>query len=339
MGNFHVEIKMSNSLSRILICGLGSIGRRYLRIIKNNWPDLEIAVLRSGFGPECEELKLIDYMALNTEDSIKWGPNAVIISSPANMHFDQAIAFGSSGIPCLIEKPLGTSNESYDEWKKLEHLSKSVPMLLGYTLRHHPFANLIKNRLNKQILGKIVEADFHCGSWLPKWRKDIDYLKSVSSKKELGGGVLLELSHEIDIANWFLGPIKINFANLKSSGLLPIDVEDRALIIAENEKGVQISIRINFCSEPSTRKIEIRGEKGKIFWDIIHGKLEISNDNNDFYKNKIDIDRDSLFLIQIQHFFDCIFSNHTPKCSVSEGLYILELIQKAKKIYQLSQPC
>ena len=164
----------------------------------------------------------------------------------------------------------------------------------------------------------------------------IDYLKSVSANKELGGGVLLELSHEIDIANWFLGPIKINFANLKSSGLLPIDVEDRAYLIAENDKGVQISIRLNFCSEPSKRKIEIRGEKGQIFWDVIHGKLEISNENNDIYQRNLNINRDSLFLIQIKHFFDCIYGKHKPKCSISEGIYILELIREAKKIYRLS---
>tara|TARA_Y100001978_G_scaffold192764_1_gene198194 strand:- start:518 stop:1501 length:984 start_codon:yes stop_codon:yes gene_type:complete len=327
---------MSNNLRKILICGLGSIGRRYLRIIKNNWPEFEVAVLRSGYGPKCEELKLIDYQPLNIKDSIDWEPDAVIISSPANIHFDQAIAFGSSGIPCLIEKPLGTSNESFEKSKKLIHLSKSVTMLLGYIYRHDPCANLIKNRLNKNTLGKIVEADFYCGSWLPNWRQDIDYLNSVSANKELGGGVLLELSHEIDIANWFLGPIKINFANLKSSGLLPIDVEDRAYLMAENDKGVQISIRLNFCSEPSKRKIEIRGEKGQIFWDLIHGKLEISNENNDIYQSNLNIDRDSLFLIQIKHFFDCIFGKYKPKCSISEGIYILELIREAKKIYRLS---
>ena len=324
----------NNTIRKIIICGLGSIGRRYLRIIKRNWPNLEVAVLRSGYGPECEETKLIDYQALNIGESIEWKPDAAIITSPANMHITQSIAFANSGVPCLIEKPLGLGDESFEEWNKILDLSKSIPMLLGYVLRHHPCANLIKSRLNENILGKIVDADFYCGSWLPKWRQDVDYLKSVSAKRELGGGVLLELSHEIDIANWFLGPLKIKSANLKSSGLLPIDVEDRAYLIAENHEGVLISIRINFCSQPSTRKITIRGENGQIFWDIIPGMLEISNDEHIIYQKKMNIERDSLFLIQIQHFFDCIFKNQKPKCSLNEGKQIIELIKQAKIIYQ-----
>ena len=239
---------MSNKLRKILICGLGSIGRRYLRILNKNWPDLKIAVLRSGFGYSCDEIKLIDYQTSNLGDSIDWGPEAAIISSPASLHVEQAITLGNSKVPCLIEKPLGTGYEDYGKLDKLIQISESLPIHIGYILRHDPCSIFIKEKLKKNLLGRVVEADFHCGSWLPKWRPNIDYLKSVSASKELGGGALLELSHDIDIANWLLGPIKLNYANLQSSGLLPIDVEDRAILVGENSNGAHISIRINFCS-------------------------------------------------------------------------------------------
>tara|TARA_S200000501_G_C20864122_1_gene761166 strand:+ start:198 stop:1193 length:996 start_codon:yes stop_codon:yes gene_type:complete len=327
---------MSSSLRKILICGLGSIGRRYLRIINQNMPDIKIAVMRSGYGPFCEEVKLIDHQTSNLEESIAWGPDAAIISSPANLHVDQAITLGVSRVPCLIEKPLGSGDESFDKWEKIVHLSEIVPMLMGYIHRHDPCTMLVKKKLEENLLGNVIEADFHCGSWLPKWRPEIDYLKSVSANKALGGGVLLELSHEIDIANMLLGPIKLKYANLKPSGLLPIDVEDRAYLIAENSKGVLISIRINFCSEPSSRKAIIRGEKGAIIWDIALGKLEIRNDKDVIYQYKNMLDRDSLFLIQIKHFMDCVFNNQNPKCSVAEGKYALEIAQRAKEIYKLN---
>ena len=327
---------MNKSLKKILICGLGSIGRRYLRIINNNFPDIKIAVLRSGHGPCCDEINLIQYQTSNLRESIDWGPDAAIISSPASLHVDQAIALGESKVPCLIEKPLGAGYESFEKLEKVIHLSEFVPMLIGYIYRHDPCANIVKKKLDEKLLGKVIEADFHCGSWLPNWRPEIDYLKSVSANKELGGGVLLELSHEIDIANMLLGPIKLKYANLKPSGLLPIDVEDRAYLIAENNKGVLISIRINFCSEPSTRKVIIRGEKGEINWDIALGKLEIRDDRDIIYQYKNKIDRDSLFLIQIKHFMDCVFNNQNPKCSVAEGKYALEIAQRAKEIYKLN---
>ncbi len=119
-------------------------------------------------------------------------------------------------------------------------------------------------------------------------------------------------------------------------GLLPINVEDRAYWIANNNYGAQISIRVNFCSEPSTRKIIIRGEKGQISWDLILGKLEISNDKDLIFEYETIIDRDRMFFLQIQHFWDCIYFNKKPLCSVLEGKYVLELIQEAKEIYQIS---
>ena len=327
---------MNNDKRKILICGLGSIGRRYLRIINQNFPDIKIAAMRSGYGSNCKEIKLVDHQTYNLRESIDWEPDAAIISSPANLHVEQAIALGESRVPCLIEKPIGSGDESFEKWKKVLHLSNLVPMLIGYVHRHDPCVTLIKKKLEENLLGKVIEADFYCSSWLPKWRPEIDYLKSVSAKKELGGGVLLELSHEIDLANMLLGPIKLKYANLKPSGLLPIDVEDRAYLIAENSNGVLISIRLNFCSEPSTRKVTIRGKKGVISWNIANGKLKVRNDKEVVYQHKHHLDRDSLFLIQIKHFFDCVFDNQRPKCSVAEGKYVLEIVQIAKAIYKLN---
>ena len=327
---------MSKCLRKILICGLGSIGRRYLRIINQYLPDVKIAVMRSGYGPYFDEIKFVDHQTSNLRESIDWEPDAAIISSPANLHFDQAIALGGSRIPCLIEKPLGDGNESFDKWDKIVHLSELVPMLMGYIHRHDPCATLVMKKLEQNLLGKIIEADIHCGSWLPKWRSKNDYLKSVSANKELGGGVLLELSHEIDIANMLLGPINLKYANLKPSGLFPIDVEDRAYLIAENSNEVLISIRINFCSEPSTRNVIIRGEKGDISWDIDLGNLKIRNDKDVIYQHKNNISRDSLFLIQIKHFMDCVINNQKPKCSLEDGKYALDIVQRAKDIYKLN---
>ena len=78
------------------------------------------------------------------------------------------------------------------------------------------------------LIGKLVEADFYCGSWLPDWRPNLDYRESVSSQRALGGGVLLELSHEIDMAQYLLGTFEPCSARLHQTGLLEIDVEDQA---------------------------------------------------------------------------------------------------------------
>ena len=53
--------------------------------------------------------------------------------------------------------------------------------------------------------GKNLEADFYCGSWLPTWREGKEYSQTVSANSDRGGGVLLELIHEIDLAHYLIG--------------------------------------------------------------------------------------------------------------------------------------
>ena len=136
-----------------------------------------------------------------------------------------------NGIPILIEKPVGIGSEPQQNWEELVQLSSKVPIAVGYVLRHDPCADYIKDKLVKQELGKVLEADFYCGSWLPDWRSPSDYRKCVTSQRSLGGGALLEISHEIDMALWFLDDFQIVFALLGHSNLLEVDVEDQVLLV------------------------------------------------------------------------------------------------------------
>ena len=319
---------------KILICSLGSIGRYYLRLIKTNWPNIEVAVHRSGFGPDCKELQDADVVFYSKDEAVKWKPCACIISSPASLHLEQALYFASYDIPLLIEKPLGTGLENQNKWNDLIRFNKRLPIFVGYILRSHPCAKYLKQQLNDNNIGEIVDADFYCGSWLPNWRSEQDYRNSVSSKKELGGGVLLEVSHEIDLAIWLLGNIKVISSCIKESNLLNIDVEDRALILGSNDKDSLITIRLNFCSRPDRRLTTIRGTNGDLVWDILNGKLKSNfcDKENEIYEYSPK--KDAIFKNQLEDFFQAIKGSKCSLCSLEEGLSALKLIticQRASK--------
>ncbi len=316
-------------MKKLLICGLGSIGRRYLRIIRNNWPLLEIGILRSGKGPNYSEKDLADVQFTTIQDAIRWGPNTAIIATPASSHLKQAITLAKEGISLLIEKPIGIGNEPSEKWNQLILLSREIPILLGYCLRHDPCAHYIQKQLQQKYLGMIIEADFYCGSWLPSWRPELDYLKSVSSRKELGGGVLLELSHELDLANWLIGPFNLTAASINSSDLFPIDVEDQAILLGKNINNTLITIRLNFCSNPSKRIISFRGEKGELNWDVENGTVEKILSDHPVKKMKLGITRDDLFINQLKHFFSCYNKESNPNCTIVDGLNVLKLVKEA----------
>ena len=195
---------------RVVICSLGSIGKKYARIIKEAWPETEAGALRSG--PKIDSFKYADRLFTSEEEAMQWNPDAAVIASPANQHLRQALFFTEKNIPTLIEKPIGTGDEREDDWKELAKRSIDIPIYVGYILRQDPGANITKGLIRDKKVGQLVSARFYCGSWLPNWRPDTDYRKSVSARKDLGGGAALELSHEIDMALYLLGDLDINYS-------------------------------------------------------------------------------------------------------------------------------
>ena len=314
------------NIDKLLIISLGSMGSKYINIILKNWPELEIGAVTTQKSKRIFS-KNIDIFN-NLEEGIQWGPSAAIIASPASEHIKQAVLLLRKGIPVLIEKPLGTGLESEDYLNEIINLSKTNTVYLGYILRKSPCTKFIKDILNQNTLGRLIQADFECYSWLPEWREGKDYRESVSSKKSLGGGVLLEMSHEIDMAFWLFGKVKIVGAFINNSNLLDIDndLEDTALVLAKNEANIGITIRLNFCSKNDRRSVTILGEKGEMIWDILKNEVKVKREDKvEIFSSDIKIK--DLYRNQIHDFFDCIKNNTNPTCSVIDGIQVLELIE------------
>ena len=113
-------------------------------------------------------------------------------------------------------------------------------------MRHSEIAKLFKNNVKSNKLGTSLFSKINCSSYLPDWRPMQDYRRTVSSSSSYGGGVLLELSHEIDYANWFFGPFLNVQAFLRNTGTLEIDVEDVADLVLTNKNGMNVQIHLDF---------------------------------------------------------------------------------------------
>jgi len=324
------EAKQTSLPRRLLICGLGSIGRRHARVIHQAWPDIELSVMRSGLGLDSPELALMSHQFSDLDAAIAWKPDASVIASPAPFHQQQALALARQGIPILIEKPVGIGSESMQAWDELLQLSRDVPVLVGYVLRQDPCAAHIKEKIERRELGKVLEADFYCGSWLPEWRPNTDYRESVSSRRSLGGGVLLELSHELDLAGWFFGEFELAFASLQQSGLLDIDVEDQVLLVGRSDVCSLVTIRLNFCTQPSRRRVVIRCERGEINWDVLTGDIEVRIRDQPAQGFQAHLVADDRYRLQAEHFMECIRGDAVSHCSLSDGLEVLKIINQAR---------
>tara|TARA_A100000164_G_scaffold380894_1_gene430030 strand:+ start:4597 stop:5586 length:990 start_codon:yes stop_codon:yes gene_type:complete len=322
---------MENS-KKILICGLGSIGSYYVNLILKKWPSFRISILRSGFGrPKKEEL-LVENVFTENNKAIKWKPDFCIVASPAPFHLSQALFFGREGIPLLIEKPIGIPFQENCLWQELILISTKVPIYVGYVLRHYSCAKILKMYLTSNLIGEVLESDFYSGSWLPLWRPNIDYKKSVSARKELGGGVLLELSHEIDLALYFFNNLKINYSFITNTNTLDIDVEDQAFLKGFNNKNTLINIRLNFCSKIEKRYLFIRGTKGEINWDIKRGELYFELTNGKKERKIYCESKEDIFQYQLARFFEASYQPNELLCNVKQGISVLRIIEQAINI-------
>jgi predicted dehydrogenase len=214
---------------KFLIAGLGSIGRRHFRnLIAFGEKDIVLLRTRKATLPDDE---LTDYPVEVdlTEALRKHKPDAVIVANPTSMHLDVAIPAAEMGCHMLLEKPVSHSMERLDVLQKTAQKSGSK-ILVGFQFRYHPTLNKAYELIQSNVLGKILTVHAHWGEYLPQWHPWEDYRQSYAARAELGGGVIVTLTHPLDYLRYLLGEVKSLWSFNGHISPLEVDVEDVAEI-------------------------------------------------------------------------------------------------------------
>jgi CMP-N,N'-diacetyllegionaminic acid synthase len=203
-------------MKRILIIGNGSIAQKHEWILKKYFKDNKIFIYTKHNNHKKKNI------IKNLNNLNKYKLDYVIICSKTSEHIThlELIDKQLKNKLILIEKPLFEKSYNYS--------SKRNKIYVGYNLRFHPIIKFVKNFIKNK---KIFFVKVSCASFLPNWRKNIKYQNSYSAKKKFGGGVLLDLSHEIDYINWIFGKIKkIRYSYSGKISNLKIDSDDHLLL-------------------------------------------------------------------------------------------------------------
>lgn len=287
---------------KFLIIGGGSIGQRHL----NNLYSLEYKNLfcfKRAYSSAFESkynCKVITSVA--EVEQIK--PDAIFICNPTSLHGDWVEIAARIGANVFVEKPLTHSQVELDRIKSVWKHDKVF--FIGFMLRYHPLVKKIKELLAEEKIGKVYSARFEFGSWLPYWHPWEDYKISYASRKELGGGVVNTITHELDLAQHFFGTpdavksVKANF------NILNIEVEELAeSILIYPDK--LVTLHVDYLQKDYDRNIKVLGTDGKIVWDwhtnvvkvSLHKSLEESYRLENF-------DANLLYIDELQDFISCI---------------------------------
>ncbi len=192
---------------KFLIAGLGSIGRRHFRnLIALGEKDIVLLRTRKATLPD-DELAGYPVETDLHEALQKHKPDAVIVANPTSMHLDAAIPAAEAGCHILLEKPVSHSLERLDVLQKTAEKSGSK-ILVGFQFRYHPTLNQARELIQSNALGKILTVHAHWGEYLPQWHPWEDYRQSYAARADLGGGVIVTLTHPLDYLRYLLGDVE-----------------------------------------------------------------------------------------------------------------------------------
>ena len=245
---------MPDSELRVLVVGAGSIGVRHAHNLQQQGAVVAITDPDPGRAHAVPDAEAVTF-DLSSFDQY----DGIVIASPSVFHLDQASAALDAGVKALVEKPLATSTAGLDD---LVSRAKDR-LMVGYNLRlHDPVARLV-SWLHDDRVGRPLSTRLWFGHHLPAWRPGVDYRTTYSANAEMGGGVLLDAIHELDLAVWMLGgDLEVVEATVDRVGTLEIDVEDTVRALMRRADGAIAEVELDYLSPRYRRGIEVVGDQG-----------------------------------------------------------------------------
>ena len=321
-------------IERILIVGLGSIGKRHLRLARELFPNAKIAVLRHKVESIIAEYA--DHSFSTMDEALAFAPQVAVIANPATFHLSVAMPLAKAGVHLLIEKPLSASTEGVTALLNACKKTNAV-LATGYNLRFLLSLQKFKSMLDDKVIGDVWSVRSEIGQYLPSWRTDSDYRQGVSAPHALGGGVLLELSHEIDYLLWIIGEVDWVQAVLAQQSDLEIDVEDSAhlilgLVVKGKQKSIIATVNLDFIRQDTTRICTAIGKLGSLRWNGIDGRVELWASGTQGWQEvfKYQATRDESYLAEWNNFLKSIEQGTPPMITGEDGLKVLHVIEAAR---------
>ena len=299
---------------RVLVIGLGSIAKKHITALRSFSEEFKIFALRSSLNAKKYEEVTNIY---NLDNDVF---DFAIISNPTHLHSVYIKLLASKSIPLFIEKPAVHSLENFNEILNLVTKKKLITYV-ACNLRFNPCIRFLKEKFNNKDL-KVNEINVYCGSYLPDWRPGGGFKKNYSAHSKMGGGVHLDLFHEIDYIIWLFGLPKLYSSIKRSVSSLSIDSIDYANYILQYEK-FTTSIILNYYRKKVKREIEILFDQKTWNVNLINNTI-INDDGNVIFKSdKFDVLQ--TYKLQLEYFVNCLKSKKIPMNSLQESIPVLKI--------------
>lgn len=319
---------------RVLMVGTGSIGRRHMSSLRSLVPNVQFDVLRAeGRSRDVSGLGTV-HVVESIMDALERQPHIIVIANPSSMHLQPLLASIDSGIPFYAEKPVVSTSGDLAILQSRATRGGLPINMVGCNLRFLPSLIALKGMIDDGRLGNLVRADFEAGQWLPDWRPDNDYRLGYSANRSQGGGVLLDLIHEVDSALWLLGDFEHVSGYAVRASDLEINSDDCAGILMARTGGPITTVRVDYVSRKPIRRYTLVGDLGTAILDIVASTLSIV-DNEGSQSLKLPVGSfnvSATYLSAMAELLAAIKFNRPSSQPLEEGLRSLSTVLRVKRI-------
>lgn len=323
---------------KALIVGLGSMGKRRIRLLKGIDPTFEII----GVDTTEERRQQVEEMGYKTFDSISAAaaekPDVAFVCTAPLAHYVIIKELLENSINTFTE--LNLVKDGYEELMALAAKNNTV-LFLSSTMLYRGEINFIMDSV--KAFDKPVSYIYHIGQYLPDWHPWESYKNFFVSNKRTNGCRELfgiELPWLIEA----FGPITKVYSTSDKLTNLDIDFPDRFFITITHENGTQGVLAVDIVCPKAVRNLEVFGEGLHLFWEGNPKALykfnnetkekEFVNTYESFEHDKRYSDNivENAYVDEMQNFLGVVAGTEQPKYSYEKDLVTIKVMDEIEGI-------
>lgn len=303
---------------KICMIGLGSIGKKHIKnivtVLRERGESYTIDAMRSSLSELAQDVKELVSKQYYNIDELPNDYDIIFVTNPTSEHYNTIKKAIEKTKHMFIEKPIFSSIMEGD----LQHMFKEGSQYyVACPLRHKAIMKEVKQIIRDK---RVYAVRAICSSYLPEWRQNVDYSKMYSAKKEMGGGVILDLIHEWDyLIDLFGNPEKVFRIDGKYSEL-DINSEDIAIYIAKTNHSV-IEVHLDYFGRETRRELELYCSDALIIIDFIHNCIYYKGVKED----RRDIEANDFYLDEMRYFYRIILDGEENCNTIARAYKTLEV--------------